>query len=52
LEPLDKDAARKVRRVEIGGAGDVIRSVEIQQADGDRSVMMLEAPTSGSGAGG
>jgi hypothetical protein len=54
LVPLDKDAARKVRRVEIAGSGDVIRSVEILQADGDRSVMTLGAPGSGSrsGAGG
>jgi hypothetical protein len=50
LVPLDKDAARKVRRVEIAGGGDVIRSVEILQANGDRSVMTLEAPSSGSGA--
>jgi hypothetical protein len=47
LVPLDKGAARKVRRVEIEGGSDVIRSVEILQADGDRSVMTLAAPTSG-----
>jgi hypothetical protein len=45
LVPLDEGAARKVRRVEIAGGSDVIRSVEILQADGDRSVMTLAAPT-------
>ena len=43
LVPLDKGAARKVRRVEIAGGEDVIHSVEILQADGDRSVMTLAA---------
>ncbi len=52
LVPLDKDAAHKVRQVEIAGGGDVIHSVEILQADGDRSVMTLEPPSSGAGAGG
>lgn len=52
LVPLDKEAARKVKRVEIEGAADVIRSVVILQADGDRSVMTLAAPSSGAGAGG
>ena len=47
LVPLDEAAARKVKRVEIEGGSDVIRSVEILQAGGDRSVMTLAAPTSG-----
>ena len=53
LVPLDKNVARKVKRVEIVGARDDIHSVEILQADGDRSVMTLGAPadTSGSGVG-
>ena len=62
LEPLDEAVARKVRRVEIVGAQDEIRSVTIAQVDGDRSVMTLgaarsdsgpktEAPSGGSGAG-
>ena len=51
LVPLDREAARKVRRVEIEGGRDVIHSVEILQADGDRSVMMLGAPSSSSGSG-
>ena len=41
LVPSDKEVARKVRRVQITGARDEIRSVEILQADGDRSVMTL-----------
>lgn len=45
LVPLDKGAARKVKRVEIDGGEDVIHSVEILQADGDRSVMTLAAPS-------
>lgn len=44
LVPLDEKVARKVRRVQITGARDEIRSVEILQADGDRSVMTLESP--------
>ena len=44
LVPLDKSIAHKVRRVEIGGERDRIRSVEILQMDGDRSVMTLGAP--------
>ena len=53
LVPLDKNVARKVKRVEIAGARDEIHSVEILQMDGDRSVMTLGAPadTSGSGVG-
>ena len=48
LVPVDEKVARKVRRVEIGGARDAIRSVEILQMDGDRSVMTLEPPTDAS----
>lgn len=40
LAPLDK-AARKVSRVEIAGTHDEVRSVEILQVGGDRSVMTL-----------
>ncbi|MHB8816128.1 MAG: LolA-related protein, partial [Steroidobacteraceae bacterium] len=50
LVPLDKEIARKVRRVEIEGARDEIRSVEISQVDGDRSVMTLGQPADASGA--
>jgi hypothetical protein len=45
LVPLDPGVARKVRQVTISGARDVIRSVEILQADGDRSVMTLAPPS-------
>jgi hypothetical protein len=44
LIPLDEDVASNVRRVEIAGARDEIRTVEILQVDGDRSVMTLGAP--------
>lgn len=44
LTPLDREVARKVRRLEIAGARDEIRSVEILQVDGDRSVMTLGGP--------
>jgi hypothetical protein len=44
LVPLDKDVAHKVSRVEIAGAHDEIRSVEILQVGGDRSVMTLGEP--------
>ena len=54
LVPSDKKVAHKVKRVEIAGSRDQIRSVEILQMDGDRSVMTLGPPdTSGaSGASG
>jgi len=45
LVPLDKGAARRVRRVQIDGGADVIHTVEIFQADGDKSVMTLAAPS-------
>lgn len=51
LVPLDESAAHEVRGVEIEGARDRIGSVEILQADGDRSVMTLGAPAAGVGAG-
>lgn len=44
LVPLDKKVAGRVRRVEISGGRDEIRTVEILQADGDRSVMTLGSP--------
>lgn len=52
LMPLDRSVARKVKSVEIAGARDAIRSVEILQVDGDRSVMTLGAPTDPSGQSG
>jgi hypothetical protein len=44
LVPLDKDIARTVKRVEIAGTHDEIRSVAILQVGGDRSVMTLGKP--------
>ena len=50
LAPLGKDVARKVSRVEIAGAHDEIRSVEILQVGGDRSVMTLGQAADAPGA--
>jgi outer membrane lipoprotein-sorting protein len=44
LVPLDAKVARKVRRVELAGARDEIRSVEILQTDGDHSVLTITGP--------
>jgi Outer membrane lipoprotein carrier protein LolA-like len=41
LRPLDPTLATLVERIEIGGNGADVRTVEIFQADGDRSVMTL-----------
>jgi outer membrane lipoprotein-sorting protein len=42
LLPLDDKMRAVVQRIRIGGAGGEVRSVEINQADGDRSVMAIE----------
>ena len=44
LVPRDKEIARKVSRVEIAGRRDEIRSVEILQVGGDRSVLTSSPP--------
>jgi Outer membrane lipoprotein carrier protein LolA-like len=41
LRPLDPSLAVLVERIEIGGAQAQVRTVEIFQADGDRSLMTL-----------
>lgn len=41
LRPLDPAAAQLVERIEISGAGARVATVEILQADGDRSVMTI-----------
>lgn len=46
LRPLDPSVATLVERIEIGGAQDLVRTVEIFQSDGDRSLMTI-APGSG-----
>ena len=51
LAPLDEEVARNVRGVEIRGAQDEIRSVEILQVSGDRSVMTLGRPADAAGTG-
>lgn len=51
LVPLDKEVARRVQQVEIAGGRDEIRTVEILQRDGDRSVMTLGPPADAPAAG-
>jgi hypothetical protein len=41
LRPLDPSLATLVERIEIGGGEAQVRSVEIFQSDGDRSVMTI-----------
>jgi hypothetical protein len=41
LVPRDTTLARSVRQLRIEGAGDVLSTVEIQQADGDRSRLTI-----------
>ena len=41
LRPLDPGSATLVDRIEIGGGGAEVRTVEIFQSDGDRSLMTL-----------
>jgi outer membrane lipoprotein-sorting protein len=42
LLPLDEKMQAVVRRIRIAGARDAVRSVEITQADGDSSLMLIE----------
>lgn len=41
LEPRDAALTRVVRRIVVGGFGAQVRRVEIEQGDGDRSVMVV-----------
>lgn len=41
LVPRDLETQRLIRAIYIGGSAELIRSVEVQQNDGDRSVMTL-----------
>jgi len=41
LEPSDPAVARSVKQIRIEGARDAIHSVEIQQSDGDRSLLTI-----------
>ena len=44
LVPLDRKIARGVQRIRIDGAGNDLESVEIDNPNGDRSVMTMGAP--------
>jgi outer membrane lipoprotein-sorting protein len=46
LLPLNEQMKTVVQRIRISGAGDQINSIEITQADGDSSLMVLERSTS------
>lgn len=48
--PSDAKLAAMVLRIDVTGARDRVRSIEIRQADGDRSIMMVE-PIAGGAAG-
>lgn len=41
LVPVDQQLLRTIRQVQIDGARDELRRIEIRQADGDRSLMTL-----------
>ena len=45
LTPLDPKVGAVIARIRMEGAKDVVRSVEILQADGDRSLMTIEKRT-------
>ena len=49
--PSDQGLAAMVSRVDIGGIRDRVRSIDILQADGDRSVMTIEPIVLAPGAG-
>lgn len=46
LTPLDPKVGAVITRIRMEGVKDVVRSVEIIQADGDRSLMTIEKRTS------
>jgi len=46
LTPLDPKVGAVIARIRMEGTKDVVRSVEILQADGDRSLMIIEKRTS------
>lgn len=41
LTPLDEELAAQISRIVIGGKGNVVDAMTIQQTDGDRSVMRI-----------
>jgi hypothetical protein len=42
LTPSDEKILAIVQRIDITGADNVIRSIEISQTDGDSSIMLIE----------
>jgi hypothetical protein len=42
LLPVDEKMQTVVKRIRIAGVGNAVRSIEITQADGDRSLMLIE----------
>jgi hypothetical protein len=42
LVPVDKRMLAVVERIRMTGTGDAVRSVEVNQADGDRSLMLIQ----------
>jgi outer membrane lipoprotein-sorting protein len=45
LTPSDEEILAIVQRIDIAGADDLIRSIEISQTDGDSSMMLIEQQT-------
>jgi hypothetical protein len=41
LQPRDAQLAATLTRIEVQGEGDAVREVQVQQSDGDRSVMRI-----------
>jgi hypothetical protein len=50
LTPLDSKLARTVKAIHIEGEKDFINTVEIREADGDRSLMTISAAANADGA--
>lgn len=46
LEPIDTSLTRMIRVIRMEGAHDMVRSIEVEQMDGDSSIMAIE-PLSG-----
>ena len=42
LTPKDTQAGVVIKQIKVGGQGALVRSIELLQADGDRSVMQIE----------
>ena len=44
LRPLDEKTLAAVKRIRIAGSRDAVRRIEVLQADGDSSLMVIEKP--------